>query len=58
MIAPEDLRKLAILGYEHRTGIRLDDREPQPEDGPDYHAEHAAWAARHEPQVVSTGDDS
>lgn len=27
------------------TGI---DREPQPGDGPDYHAEHAAWAARQE----------
>lgn len=22
------------------------DREPQPSDGPDYHAEHAAWAVR------------
>lgn len=22
------------------------EREPQPEDGPDYHAEHAAWVAR------------
>lgn len=24
-----------------------DDREPQPTDGPDYHAEHAAWRGRH-----------
>lgn len=24
------------------------DPEPQPGDGPDYHAEHAAWAARQE----------
>lgn len=24
----------------------MPDREPQPTDGPDYHADHAAWAAR------------
>lgn len=24
----------------------MSDREPQPEDGPDYHAEHSAWAGR------------
>jgi hypothetical protein len=23
-----------------------DDREPQPSDGPDYHADHAAWKRR------------
>lgn len=26
----------------------MDEREPQPEDGPDYHAEHAAWRTRNE----------
>lgn len=29
---------------EHEEG---DDREPQPSDGPDYHADHAAWRAMH-----------
>lgn len=24
----------------------MTDREPQPSDGPDYHAEHAAWRTR------------
>ena len=29
----------------------MNDREPQPSDGPDFHAEHAAWAARQSGQV-------
>lgn len=29
-------------------GLRKYDREPQPEDGPDYHADHAAWVRRQE----------
>lgn len=29
-----------------RAGDIGSDREPQPSDGPDYHAEHAAWVER------------
>jgi hypothetical protein len=29
------------------------DREPQPSDGPDYHAEHAAWVRRQEPVDIA-----
>lgn len=28
------------------------DREPQPTDGPDYHAEHAAWASRQKRPII------
>jgi hypothetical protein len=30
----------------HHDGSR--DREPQPSDGPDYHADHAAWVQRND----------
>ncbi len=28
------------------------DREPQPSDGPDYHADHAAWRVRNDRKAV------
>lgn len=41
-----------------------EDREPQPEDGPEYHADHAAWVLRnhvhnfvyHDDEYGSLGD--
>lgn len=30
--------------------ISTPDREPQPSDGPDFHAEHAAWSYRNAPE--------
>lgn len=38
---------------------REHDREPQPSDGPDYHAQHAAWRERQkgerDPNVIHNG---
>jgi hypothetical protein len=34
-----------------------EDREPQPGDGPDYHAEHAAWSTRNPESDVSGRED-
>lgn len=34
------------------------DREPQPGDGPEYHAEHAAWLRRQSPAVVRDAEIS
>ena len=35
--------RLDLLRFEQ---LGLFDREPLPSDGPDYHADHAAWQAR------------
>lgn len=39
----------------HRRNFRVvpkpEDPEPLPSDGPDYHADHAAWSSRQEPAV-------
>lgn len=39
-------------GWRVHSGVVADlgDREPLPSDGPDYHAEHAAWLSRQEPE--------
>ena len=35
--------------------VPAEDREPQPEDGPDYHQDHAAWERRQpSPSAAST----
>lgn len=40
---PEDLTDEEALHWE-----RFEDPEPQPSEGPDYHADHAAWRTRQE----------
>lgn len=32
----------------------MDDREPQPSDGPEYHADHAAWERRQDTEPIVT----
>lgn len=38
--------------YAFRSNAKLIDREPQPGDGPDYHADHAAWEERQQHPIV------
>lgn len=35
-------------------GLAPDDPEPQPSDGPDYHADHSAWTGRQEERNASS----
>lgn len=59
-MTPDDLRELADQADGSITvvGEFTDDPEPQPEDGPDYHANHAAWRSRHQPQGSVPDEDA